>query len=101
MPARMMRPLLMLAALAATLPAAPQPATAQPATLRFGLDSDADALDPTVARTYIGRIVFASLCDKLVDIDPKLNIVPQLAEQFAWADAKTLFLQAARRPHLS
>ena len=26
-----------------------------------------------------GRIVFASLCDKLFDIDDKLNIVPQLA----------------------
>ena len=36
-------------------------------------------LDPTLARTYVGRIVFASLCDKLFDIDDKLNIVPQLA----------------------
>ncbi len=66
------------------------PAAAQSTTLRFGLDSDADALDPTLARTYIGRIVFASLCDKLVDIDDKLNIRPQLAEQFAWLDSKTL-----------
>src|SRR5437763_8387414 len=32
-----------------------------------------------MARTYVGRIVFASLCDKLFDIDEKLNIVPQLA----------------------
>src|SRR5262249_213886 len=30
-------------------------------------------------RTYVGRIVFASLCDKLFDIDEKLNVVPQLA----------------------
>ena len=36
-------------------------------------------LDPTLARTYVGRIVFASLCDKLFDIDEKLNVVPQLA----------------------
>jgi peptide/nickel transport system substrate-binding protein len=48
-------------------------------TLRIGLAEDADVLDPTLARTYVGRIVFASICDKLFDIDEKLNIVPQLA----------------------
>jgi peptide/nickel transport system substrate-binding protein len=48
-------------------------------TLRIGLGEDPDALDPSTARTYVGRIVFASLCDKLFDIDEKLNIVPQLA----------------------
>ena len=48
-------------------------------TLRIGLAEDPDVLDPTLARTYVGRIVFASLCDKLFDIDAKLNIVPQLA----------------------
>jgi peptide/nickel transport system substrate-binding protein len=48
-------------------------------TLRIGLAEDPDVLDPTLARTYVGRIVFASLCDKLFDIDEKLNVVPQLA----------------------
>jgi len=48
-------------------------------TLRIGLAEDPDILDPTMARTYVGRIVFAALCDKLFDIDEKLNIVPQLA----------------------
>src|SRR5580704_11805882 len=48
-------------------------------TLRIGLAEDADVLDPTLARTYVGRIVFASICDKLFDIDENLNIVPQLA----------------------
>jgi peptide/nickel transport system substrate-binding protein len=48
-------------------------------TLRIGLAEDPDVLDPTLARTYVGRIVFASLCDKLFDIDEKLNFVPQLA----------------------
>ena len=47
--------------------------------LRIGLAEDPDVLDPTLARTYVGRIVFASICDKLFDIDEKLNIVPQLA----------------------
>jgi peptide/nickel transport system substrate-binding protein len=48
-------------------------------TLRIGLAEDPDILDPTLARTYVGRIVFAALCDKLFDIDERLNIVPQLA----------------------
>src|SRR5215211_1029880 len=48
-------------------------------TLRIGLAEDPDILDPTLARTYVGRIVSASLCDKLFDIDETLNIVPQLA----------------------
>jgi peptide/nickel transport system substrate-binding protein len=47
--------------------------------LRVGLADDPDILDPTLARSYTARIVFASLCDKLFDIDEKLNIVPQLA----------------------
>jgi peptide/nickel transport system substrate-binding protein len=48
-------------------------------TLRIGLAEDPDILDPSLARTYVGRIVFAAVCDKLFDIDEKLNIVPQLA----------------------
>ena len=48
-------------------------------TLRIGLAEDPDILDPTLARTYVGRIVFSAVCDKLFDIDDKLNIVPQLA----------------------
>jgi peptide/nickel transport system substrate-binding protein len=48
-------------------------------TLRIGLAEDPDILDPTMGRTYVGRIVFAAFCDKLFDMDEKLNIVPQLA----------------------
>src|SRR6201994_3475516 len=48
-------------------------------SLRIGIGDDPDILDPTLSRTYTGRIVFASMCDKLFDLDEKLNIVPQLA----------------------
>ncbi len=59
--------------------------------LRVGLAEDPDLLDPTQARTFVGRIVFSALCDKLVDIDEKLNIVPQLATSYAWAaDSKSI-----------
>ena len=37
--------------------------------LRIGLAEDPDVLDPSLARTYVGRIVFAALFDKLFDID--------------------------------
>src|ERR1700754_3725939 len=47
--------------------------------LKIGIGDDPDVLDPSLSRTYAGRIVFASLCDKLFDLDEKLNIVPQLA----------------------
>ena len=40
--------------------------------LRIGLGDDPDVLDPTLSRTYTARIVFASICDKLFDIDDKL-----------------------------
>jgi peptide/nickel transport system substrate-binding protein len=65
----------------------------QAQTLRIGLASDPDALDPTVSRTVSGRQVFAAMCDKLVDIDAKLTVVPQLATAWRWADDdKTLVL---------
>jgi peptide/nickel transport system substrate-binding protein len=60
--------------------------------LRIGLREDPDILDPSLARTYVGRIVFAALCDKLFDINEKLEIVPQLATAHAWEDPKTLLL---------
>jgi peptide/nickel transport system substrate-binding protein len=62
--------------------------------LRIGLAEDPDVLDPTLARTYVGRIVFSSICDKLFDIDEKLNIVPQLAlGQETSADGKVVTIK--------
>src|SRR5580692_13171507 len=55
-------------------------------TLRIGLAEDPDILDPSLARTYVGRIVFSAVCDKLFDIDEKLNIVPQLALSYDISD---------------
>jgi peptide/nickel transport system substrate-binding protein len=63
-------------------------------TLRIGLAEDPDILDPTLARTYVGRIVFAAFCDKLFDIDAKANIVPQLAlSQETSADGKEVTIK--------
>jgi peptide/nickel transport system substrate-binding protein len=68
------------------------PAVVSAQTLRIALREDADLLDPTLARTYVGRIVFAGLCDKLFDLNEKLEIVPQLATGYEWADPVTLII---------
>ena len=69
-------------------------ASVQGQTLRFGLAEDPDILDPTLARTFVGRLVFSALCDKLFDLDEKLNIVPMLATSYEWsADNKSLTLK--------
>ncbi|MCE9659217.1 MAG: ABC transporter substrate-binding protein [Burkholderiales bacterium] len=82
---RLLGPVLLLALL-------PFAAAAQ--TLRVGLAEDPDVLDPTLARSFVGRVVFAGLCDKLFDIDEKLQIVPQLATAYEWsADSKALTLK--------
>jgi peptide/nickel transport system substrate-binding protein len=68
--------------------------TAHGQTLRIGLGDDPDILDPTLGRTFTGRMIFAALCDKLFDIDEHLTIVPQLATRYEWsADNKTLTLR--------
>jgi peptide/nickel transport system substrate-binding protein len=70
------------------------PLVGQAQTLRIGLAEDPDMLDPTLARTFVGRIVFSALCDKLIDVDEKLNYVPQLATSYQWsADGKALTMK--------
>ena len=54
-------------------------ALAQKKTLVVALNQDPDILDPTLSRTYVGRIIYAQMCEKLYDIDANLKIVPQLA----------------------
>ena len=57
----------------------PGDADAQKKQVVVALNQDPDILDPTLARTYVGRIVFAHICEKLYEIDEKLQIHPQLA----------------------
>src|SRR3954451_1254021 len=61
--------------------------------LRVGMQDDPDALDPARGGTFAGRIVFVSLCDKLVDLTSDLQFAPQLATAWEWApDGKALTL---------
>lgn len=77
-------------AVAALAIASAAPATAQ--NLRIGLREDPDILDPTLSRTYVGRIVYMAICDKLFDINERLEVVPQLATAHRWENPTTLII---------
>src|SRR5437764_10761715 len=66
-------------------------------TLRIALQEDPDALDPAQGVSFVGRVVFAGLCDKLIDIDRNLAYAPLLATEWAWA-ADNLALTMKLRP---
>lgn len=71
--------------------------TASANTLRIGLADDPDVLDPDQSRTFVGRIVYTALCDKLVDIDTDLNFVPQLATEWNWSEDGKALTMALRQ----
>ena len=56
-------------------------AYAQKKTLVVALNQDPDILDPSLSRSYVWRIVYAQMCEKLYDIDESLHIYPQLAAE--------------------
>ena len=67
-------------------------ATADAQTLRIGMNNDPDILDPTLSRTFVGTNVMTGICDKLVDLDAQLNMVPRLATSWEYPDSKTIIL---------
>ncbi|MBN8890017.1 MAG: ABC transporter substrate-binding protein [Rhodospirillales bacterium] len=81
----------LLLAAAAVLALTPLAAQAQ-GTLKIGLREDPDILDPTLGSSYVGRIVYAGMCDKLFDLDAKLNIIPQLATGYKYEDPTHLVI---------
>ena len=83
------------AALTASARSAAPPALRNGGTLTIALESDPDALDPTLARTFVGRMVFADMCEKLYDLNANLQIVPQLAASLPTfsADKKTVTIK--------
>jgi peptide/nickel transport system substrate-binding protein len=56
-------------------------AHAQKTTLVVALNQDPDILDPSLSRTYVGRIIYEHMCEKLYEIDEHLRIYPQLAAE--------------------
>ena len=54
-------------------------ASGRPGVMTIALAEDPDPLDPTTSSTFVSRIVYVDMCEKLYDVGPKLQIVPQLA----------------------
>ncbi len=68
--------------------------SAMAADLRVGLRADPDVLDPAQGTSVAGRVVFAALCDKLIDITADGKYQAQLATAWSWsADNLTLTLK--------
>jgi peptide/nickel transport system substrate-binding protein len=89
------------ATLAAALVLLAAPALAQ-TTLRIGIGADPNVLDPGQSGSFVERVVFSALCDKLVDVAPDLSFRPELATAWAWAPdgmALTLTLREGARFH--
>lgn len=82
-----MRAWLIAAIVIAAAPVVSSPVRAA-GTLHFALDFDFDTFDPARSGSYIERVVNTAMCDQLIDIDPQLNLVPQLATSWAWSDDK-------------
>jgi peptide/nickel transport system substrate-binding protein len=74
------------------------PASGQPGVLTLALAEDPDPLDPTTSGTFVSRIVYVDMCEKLYDVGPKLQIVPQLASSLPQVskDRKTLTIPLRR-----
>jgi peptide/nickel transport system substrate-binding protein len=70
---------------AALLLAAPAGAS----ELRIALNEDPDLLDPAQGSSFVGRDVFAAMCDKLIDVAPDMTFVPQLATEWEWSPDNT------------
>ncbi len=52
--------------------------------MKIGLQDDLDGLDPVKSRTFVGEVVFKSLCDSLVDVGQDLQAKPELASKWSW-----------------
>ncbi len=61
--------------------------------LRVAMSQDADALDPTLSRTYVQRVATLNMCDGLFTYNDKLAVVPRLATGYEWIDSMTLVVK--------
>lgn len=81
------------------LPLLAAPALGQ-TTLRIGIGADPNVLDPAQSSSFVERVVFAALCDKLVDVGPDLQFQPELATAWQWApDGRALTLTLREGAH--
>ncbi|MDO5657507.1 MAG: ABC transporter substrate-binding protein [Paracoccus sp. (in: a-proteobacteria)] len=56
------------------------------ADMRIGLNEDPDTLDPAQSRTFVSSMVYESLCNRLVNTNTEMEIIPELATEWEWSD---------------
>src|SRR5207253_5547706 len=66
-------------------------------TMRIGMDADNTTMDPHRSTAAVDRQVYNNVYGKLVDIDSKFNIVPQLALSWDVKDGGKTYVFKLRR----
>jgi peptide/nickel transport system substrate-binding protein len=77
------------ASIAATVSLLAVASAASAQEMRIGMQDDVDVLDPARSRTFVGEIVFESLCDSLVAVGVDLEARPELAAEWSWNEDET------------
>ncbi len=77
--------------------AAPGGAQTRGGTLRIGMDADNTTMDPHRSTAAVDRQVYNNIYGKLVDIDAKFGIVPQLAQSWDVKNAGLTYVFKLRR----
>lgn len=97
MTARPLTVMLLFLVLALGAPGAPAPAQVRGGTIRIGMDADATTMDPHRSTAAVDRQVYNNVFGKLVDIDAKFGIVPQLAESWHVKNGGLTYVLRLRR----
>ncbi|MBI2017232.1 MAG: ABC transporter substrate-binding protein [Candidatus Rokubacteria bacterium] len=87
--------LVVLVGLLASAPAAD--AQVRGGTLRVGMDADNTTMDPHRSTAAVDRQVYNNVYGKLVDIDAKFGLVPQLAQSWEIRNAGLTYVFRLRR----
>lgn len=61
-------------------------ANASAKDMRIGLNEDPDSLDPARSRTFVSSMVYEQLCNRLFNTNEDMQIIPELATEWAWSD---------------
>jgi peptide/nickel transport system substrate-binding protein len=92
-----MRRLMPFLVLFVVLIAAPTEAQVRGGTIRIGMDADNTTMDPHRSTAAVDRQVYNNVYDKLVDVDAKFGIVPQLAQSWEIKNGGLTYVFKLRR----
>ncbi|WP_297322465.1 ABC transporter substrate-binding protein [uncultured Bartonella sp.] len=54
--------------------------------LKIALQDDPDMLDPALAKTFSGRLVYMAMCDRLIDLSQDMQFIPGLAKNWNFSE---------------